>query len=95
MDDGRRVRVCRIAAGWSQHDLARESGLTAWIIGAIERGQRKISNGEMQVIGLALASKLGGDVKSIFPSFIPHTANPPRGGGPSLAAGTRRRDDDR
>ncbi|PCI10224.1 MAG: transcriptional regulator [Kangiella sp.] len=40
---GANVRKERLAAGWSQEELAAESGLHRTYIGAIERGERNVT----------------------------------------------------
>lgn len=40
---GRRIRDARKFIGWTQEDLAYESGLDRSYIGGIERGERNIS----------------------------------------------------
>ncbi len=69
MTDGKRMRISRVAASWTRYELARRSGLSAYVIGAIERGERKISDEEMEAVGLALAGQLGGTIFDFFPTF--------------------------
>ena len=39
---GRRVRVLRTKRGWSQEELAHQSGLARSFTGAIERGEKDL-----------------------------------------------------
>lgn len=40
---GKRIRNARKSLGWTQEDLANESGLDRSYIGGVERGERNIS----------------------------------------------------
>jgi len=49
---GERVRFYRLQRGWSQEDLAEQTGLHRTYIGSVERGERNVS-----LINIALLAK--------------------------------------
>jgi len=51
---GRRVRVLRAAAGFSQEGFAARCGLDRTYIGGIERGERNVSLRNIEIIAKAL-----------------------------------------
>jgi transcriptional regulator with XRE-family HTH domain len=52
---GRRILDRRVAMGWTQHDLSRQSGLSVSYISDVENGQRGMSVDTL----LAFAKALG------------------------------------
>ena len=58
-DIGERVRECRLAAGWSQDDLAREIGLERTKIAKIESGDRRVDALELARLSSALGVPMG------------------------------------
>jgi transcriptional regulator with XRE-family HTH domain len=75
---GERVRVQRLALGWSQMRLAEEAGLHFTYVSSVERGERNIS---LQNI-LRLAAALGVDAAALVAGLLP--------GPPKKGARTRR-----
>ena len=63
---GRRVRVAREAHGWTQEDLAYETGLDRTYIGAVERGERNVGLYNINALALAL--------DETFDGFLPYRA---------------------
>ena len=67
VDLGKRVRMQRIARGWTQENLAREIGVSTSFIGHIERGSRKASIDTLVLLANALEVStddlLGGSLK--------------------------------
>lgn len=55
---GGHVRDLRREAGWSQEDLADESGLHANYIGMVERGERRVTVEAVRRIAKAFNLKL-------------------------------------
>jgi transcriptional regulator with XRE-family HTH domain len=51
---GRRIRAARKCKGWTQEELADESGLDRSYVGGIERGERNISIKSLCQIAKAL-----------------------------------------
>lgn len=51
---GNRVRAARVAAGLSQTELARDSGLTATLVGNVERGLDLCSLRTLLLLSIAL-----------------------------------------
>ena len=39
---GKRIRTLRLAKGWTQEELANQSGLHPTYVGGIERGERNV-----------------------------------------------------
>jgi transcriptional regulator with XRE-family HTH domain len=56
---GARIRNIRIARGWSQRDLSRESGIPHNYISDVENGQRLMSVGMLVRFAGALEVKTG------------------------------------
>ena len=56
---GRRVRTAREARGWTQEDLAYETGLDRTYIGGIERGERNIALLSLNKLAKALGEGFG------------------------------------
>ena len=63
---GRAVREARVHRGWSQEQLADESGLHRTYIGGIERGERNISVDNICRIAAALEVP----PSSLLPDYI-------------------------
>ena len=57
---GRRVRVARNAQGWTQEDLAAETGLDRTYVGSIERGERNLALLNINRLALALGEPFDG-----------------------------------
>jgi len=55
---GERVRFCRAQKGWSQEELAEQTGLHRTYIGSLERGERNVSLLYIHLISRALAVSL-------------------------------------
>ncbi len=51
---GSQIRLLRRAKGWSQEELAFQSGLHRTYVGAIERGERNVSALNLRKIASAL-----------------------------------------
>ena len=51
---GENLRELRRSAGWSQSDLARESGVPRALIGAVERGQGALGLDRLDQLAAAL-----------------------------------------
>ncbi len=67
---GRRVRVARLARGWTQEDLASEVGVDRTYIGGVERGERNI--GLLNINGIAVA------LDEAFDGLLPFRPKPGR-----------------
>ncbi|WP_405172908.1 helix-turn-helix domain-containing protein [Paenibacillus sp. FSL H8-0280] len=50
-----RIRAFRKLKGLTQHELAAETGISLAILGTIERGNRKVSQQELDRIACVLA----------------------------------------
>lgn len=57
---GRRVRLARDAQGWTQEDLAAETGLDRTYVGSIERGERNLALLNINRLALALGESFDG-----------------------------------
>lgn len=57
---GVRVRRAREARGWTQEDLAAETGLDRTYIGGIERGERNLALLNVNKLALALGDGFAG-----------------------------------
>lgn len=60
------VRERRLKREWTQAELARRAGLSLWVVGVIERGQRLPSESELD----ALARALGVPVPDLIGSVL-------------------------
>lgn len=59
---GLRLKLLRVAHGWSQEQLAEAAGMHRTFIGQVERGQRG-----MNIVGLwPLSRALGVDIADLF-----------------------------
>lgn len=52
------LREARLSRGWSQEDLAEESGLHRTYVGSVERGERNISVDNMECLAKAVGVEL-------------------------------------
>ena len=52
------LREARLRRGWSQEDLAEESGLHRTYVGSVERGERNISVDNMECLAKAVGVEL-------------------------------------
>lgn len=52
------LREARLSLGWSQEDLAEESGLHRTYVGSVERGERNISVDNMECLAKAVGVEL-------------------------------------
>ena len=52
---GKRVRILRLAKGWTQEELASRSGLHSTYVGGIERGERNVGLDNILKLARALA----------------------------------------
>lgn len=52
------LREARLSRGWSQEDLAEESGLHRTYVGSVERGERNISVDNMECLAKAVGVDL-------------------------------------
>ena len=52
------LREARLKRGWSQEDLAEESGLHRTYVGSVERGERNISVDNMECLAKAVGVEL-------------------------------------
>lgn len=52
------LREARFRRGWSQEDLAEESGLHRTYVGSVERGERNISVDNMECLAKAVGVDL-------------------------------------
>lgn len=62
---GKQVRNLRRERGWSQEDLADNSGVHRTYIGAIERGEQNVSIDNI----IKLAKALGVSLEQLFKGF--------------------------
>jgi transcriptional regulator with XRE-family HTH domain len=62
---GRRIRAARIALGFSQEELAYESGIDRSYIGGVERGERNITFNVLCKIASALRSDVAALTKEL------------------------------
>lgn len=51
---GKRVRTLRLAKGWTQEELANQSGLHPTYVGGIERGERNVGLNNILKLARAL-----------------------------------------
>jgi transcriptional regulator with XRE-family HTH domain len=78
---GERLKEERLLRGWSQRDLARESGTTAETISSIETGQHEPRPSTLR----KLAEGLGIEVRDFYAEPALPKADAPRGAGQSRA----------
>ncbi len=57
---GEQVRRARKARGWTQEDLAGETGLDRTYIGGVERGERNVALLNINKLALALDESFAG-----------------------------------
>ncbi|MBF0709609.1 helix-turn-helix transcriptional regulator [Alkalihalobacillus hwajinpoensis] len=60
---GRRIRAFRKLKGYTQEQLAKELGVSVSVLGEIERGNRRPTNGFMQLV----AKQLRVPLEELFP----------------------------
>lgn len=62
---GDAVRERRLKHGWTQADLAHRAGLSPWVVGVIERGQRLLSESELVALAVAFAVPVADLIRSV------------------------------
>jgi transcriptional regulator with XRE-family HTH domain len=91
---GQRLREERQLRGWSQRDLARETGVNTDTISGVETGQHEPRPSTLR----KLAEGLGIEVRDLFAEPVLPKVEAPRGAGPSLldkAQDAARRDEEK
>lgn len=62
---GEKIRKARLKKGWSQEELAHESGLHRAYIGQIERGEKMIGIPNLQKIAKKLKIKIASLIENL------------------------------
>lgn len=62
---GKKIRELRLAKGWTQEELAEQTGLHPTYIGGVERGQRNLGLDNI----LKIARALGEQPSALFKDF--------------------------
>lgn len=67
-DFGRRLRDARLAAGFSQEELAHHTGLHRTYVGSVERGERNISLVNIVTLAAAVHIDPGALIEGMTPT---------------------------